>query len=594
MFRVLLCLDGCVPRICFRIVFWPDPFLLLWLVRDWLSLLSLVRKAHPPTLFSFPARSECELQESVAAVAGCACFKRGCWFAHAAVGFIVGLRIRVGVSQRLREPTCGVAFTGAGLWSTEPVEGVLALLVVPFLWGESLLDVPLLMGCVLLAVCLALHACAPLGAVLCSVSVFARAKQMLVCCVAPLVECCDTSLPFGWGASLSCCVLVVFPKTVCCCPSESSSPSGTASVLVEVFHCVASLCGFPKLLVVVLVRVALRTNGALVILVEFLPEPVVLLPLSAVFSLLAVCLGCVLVMGPRTALGALGGGCLSVRLRVLGHAGGTSCVPMVGRFASFLAPCGLCQIVVWHRSVCVLLVPQLCFGGTCRRLVCALPTWVVGAVPCVCTLLRANMGVALLKLLVFRAFLLWVSGGETLSVGLESFQATVWLCLLWRVLPVSRVVSAVGATVLHPAEFWCLWWHPLLVLEWFVFMSSGALVHCVVPWVAPGAGVSTVCVFRVALLVVRQAVVVASVQRMKWGKKNSIRQLEGGKVNLNSFSVGVKRPKISNSLLELTKLNLRKMIEISVVIEHLKVPDHFDFLLNEQSLGVLVKDLEPL
>ncbi|MQL98474.1 hypothetical protein Taro_031190 [Colocasia esculenta] len=26
-------------------------FLLLWLVRDWLSLLSLVRKAHPPTLF---------------------------------------------------------------------------------------------------------------------------------------------------------------------------------------------------------------------------------------------------------------------------------------------------------------------------------------------------------------------------------------------------------------------------------------------------------------------------------------------------------------------------------------------------------------
>ncbi|MQM20771.1 hypothetical protein Taro_053799 [Colocasia esculenta] len=26
-------------------------FLLLWLVRDWLSLLSLVREAHPPTLF---------------------------------------------------------------------------------------------------------------------------------------------------------------------------------------------------------------------------------------------------------------------------------------------------------------------------------------------------------------------------------------------------------------------------------------------------------------------------------------------------------------------------------------------------------------
>ncbi|MQL84301.1 hypothetical protein Taro_016810 [Colocasia esculenta] len=40
MFREPLCLGGCVPR-----------FLLLWMVRDWLSLLSLVRKAHPPTLF---------------------------------------------------------------------------------------------------------------------------------------------------------------------------------------------------------------------------------------------------------------------------------------------------------------------------------------------------------------------------------------------------------------------------------------------------------------------------------------------------------------------------------------------------------------
>ncbi|MQL96908.1 hypothetical protein Taro_029583 [Colocasia esculenta] len=36
------------------------------------------------------------------------------------VGFFVGLHICVGVSRRLREPTCGVAFTGAGLWSVEP------------------------------------------------------------------------------------------------------------------------------------------------------------------------------------------------------------------------------------------------------------------------------------------------------------------------------------------------------------------------------------------------------------------------------------------------------------------------------------------
>ncbi|MQL88811.1 hypothetical protein Taro_021377 [Colocasia esculenta] len=56
------------------------------------------------------------------------------------------------------------------------------------------------------------------------------------------------------------------------------------------------LLGCPlELLVVVLVRFALRTNGALVVLVEVLPEPVVLLLLSAVFSLLAVYLGYVLV-----------------------------------------------------------------------------------------------------------------------------------------------------------------------------------------------------------------------------------------------------------------------------------------------------------
>ncbi|MQM19309.1 hypothetical protein Taro_052311 [Colocasia esculenta] len=36
-----------VELFCFRL----SEFLLLWLVRNWLSLLSLVREAHPPTLF---------------------------------------------------------------------------------------------------------------------------------------------------------------------------------------------------------------------------------------------------------------------------------------------------------------------------------------------------------------------------------------------------------------------------------------------------------------------------------------------------------------------------------------------------------------
>ncbi|MQL93375.1 hypothetical protein Taro_026018 [Colocasia esculenta] len=109
-------------------------------------------------------------------------------FAHAAVGFVLGLHVRVGVSRRLREPVCGVAFTSAGLF---PVD-----------LGVSLLDV-----------CLALCACVPLGTVLFSLGIFARAKQMLVCHVAPLIECCDTCL---WLLPALCWLFVnsgeVFPK----------------------------------------------------------------------------------------------------------------------------------------------------------------------------------------------------------------------------------------------------------------------------------------------------------------------------------------------------------------------------------------------
>ncbi|MQL96692.1 hypothetical protein Taro_029372, partial [Colocasia esculenta] len=63
---VEVCAEGCF-RIVFDsagyagVVFGPTlvsnfasgllEFLLLWLVRDWLSLLSLVRETHPPTLF---------------------------------------------------------------------------------------------------------------------------------------------------------------------------------------------------------------------------------------------------------------------------------------------------------------------------------------------------------------------------------------------------------------------------------------------------------------------------------------------------------------------------------------------------------------
>ncbi|MQM14134.1 hypothetical protein Taro_047064 [Colocasia esculenta] len=45
LFRCFVVLCGRV--VCFRLL----EFLLLWMVRDWLSLLSLVHEAHPPTLF---------------------------------------------------------------------------------------------------------------------------------------------------------------------------------------------------------------------------------------------------------------------------------------------------------------------------------------------------------------------------------------------------------------------------------------------------------------------------------------------------------------------------------------------------------------
>ncbi|MQL68759.1 hypothetical protein Taro_001070, partial [Colocasia esculenta] len=116
------------------------------------------------------------------------------WFARAAVGFIIGLLICVGVSRRLREPTCGVAFTDAGLLPVDPVE------------GGCLVGCPLVVGGVCCVGCVLGLAClAPLCVVLYSVSIFARAKQMLVCRVAPLVEHCDTYL---WLLSALCWLVV--------------------------------------------------------------------------------------------------------------------------------------------------------------------------------------------------------------------------------------------------------------------------------------------------------------------------------------------------------------------------------------------------
>ncbi|MQM00051.1 hypothetical protein Taro_032780 [Colocasia esculenta] len=143
---------------------------------------------------SFPAGSECELQESVSAIAGCACRERGCCFRSCCSWFHLRPARSCGcVAKAERAYDCC-------LWIRAEV--------------DALLDVPLVVGvCVVLAVCLALCACAPLCAVLCSVDIFARAKQMLVCRVALLVEHCDTCL---WLLPALCWLVVnsgeVFPE----------------------------------------------------------------------------------------------------------------------------------------------------------------------------------------------------------------------------------------------------------------------------------------------------------------------------------------------------------------------------------------------
>ncbi|MQL69934.1 hypothetical protein Taro_002246 [Colocasia esculenta] len=162
--------------------------------------------------------------------------------------------------------------------------------------GESLLDVPLVVGvCVVLAMCLAFCAYAPLCTVLYSVGIFARPNQMLVCSrSSSLLVLVEVRFPQNYVVLISgCCGVALWVEMHrlavvfwWCFPE----------LFVVRLRCIAwlpcVLVLFPELLAVVLVRVALKTNDALVVLVELLPEPVVLLLLAAVFSLLAVCFGC--------------------------------------------------------------------------------------------------------------------------------------------------------------------------------------------------------------------------------------------------------------------------------------------------------------
>ncbi|MQL81799.1 hypothetical protein Taro_014250 [Colocasia esculenta] len=322
-------------------------------------------------------------------------------FARVAVGFVLGLRIRVVVSQRLREPTCGVAFT---------------------------------------------------------VGIFARAKQMLVCRVALLVECCDTCL---WLLSALCWLVVNFGE-----------------VLSEFFSVGSG--GRLRYAVVVLAQ-----NGALVVLVEFC------LLRSGLCSFWA-----------TVVLPLWFEECRLVELR------------SVGWFASFLVPYVLYQMVVCVVSVRLAVPPVgvlalrrgFLFRVRRRPVVCLLPLLSVGCSGWWCFHMAfgavsrtvAKVVVTYCPVSYCASFLLpdWEMWGSVPYLCLEAL-VTVWCVALstcvgsgpvWPVLPFLACgflrVDFGRSLVESPS---------LLVLKWFVFMSSGALVRCVALWVAPGACVSTVC-----------------------------------------------------------------------------------------------------
>ncbi|MQL87346.1 hypothetical protein Taro_019887, partial [Colocasia esculenta] len=78
------------------------------LVERWVWVVVLI--CH---VVSFPAESECELQESVASVDECVCYERGCWFACAAVGFVVSLHVALSVVRQVLVSVCVQVFPRA-------------------------------------------------------------------------------------------------------------------------------------------------------------------------------------------------------------------------------------------------------------------------------------------------------------------------------------------------------------------------------------------------------------------------------------------------------------------------------------------------
>ncbi|MQL95128.1 hypothetical protein Taro_027793 [Colocasia esculenta] len=297
-------------------------------------------------------------------------------FARATVGFVLGLSVHVGVSRRLREPACGVAFTGAGLLPVDPVE----------------VRVPL-----------------PLGLLLCSLKSstvlplwFEVSVVWLVAVALPSRLRCIAWLP---------CVLVRFPRTVGCCPSEVRSQD--CSELVSASCCATS---------------GLR-YAAVVLAIVFWWEEAGCVPPSSAFR------------------GCSGWWCSAMAIGVVFR----TWRPLWRRS---LPLC--CLEVELASSRCVFsFVPKLCLETLVAVSVWPSPPVVVGAVPCVCALQRANMVVALLKLLVLRSLCpcrttraIWVrsSGAGGHCLARSGFSTYVFSAWFWVTIKKLSFGLAVGAS----------------------------------------------------------------------------------------------------------------------------------------------------
>ncbi|MQL94267.1 hypothetical protein Taro_026922 [Colocasia esculenta] len=240
--------------------------------------------------------------------------------------------LSVCASRRLREPACGVAFTGAGMLPVEPVEGVPALLAAP-----------LLLGCVLWLLCV--WPCVP------------------VRCARDAELSSEVLLEFfsvGSGGS------EVSPGLTVLC----------SFLLLPCYLRVEVCCWFGWC-----VLEGFSQSGALVVLVEVLPGPACVASavlLAAVFSLMcAVWLGCVLVRFSQNSswhfgevcFGIVGQGSvrLAVRLAAALASLSRSCFQVsrlrrwdfvCPRASSGLLRCSPRAVIsLWHRGSVDLFVP---------------------------------------------------------------------------------------------------------------------------------------------------------------------------------------------------------------------------------------------